>query len=118
MTIDEPVRNDELLDATLAHIEAHPEDWNQDDWRTCFAGHAATLAGGQWLASAESYEPERVYLIPEDDDVDTHRNRVHVSRRARRVLGLTVGQAEQLFLAARTSGTLCRMIDEIRTGAL
>jgi hypothetical protein len=43
--------NVELLRATLAHIEAHPETWNQQMWSNecgtafCFAGHAVVLSG-------------------------------------------------------------------------
>lgn len=49
-----------LLRQMLAHIEAHPETWDQATWRNpdaecgtacCFAGWAVTLAGGQFEAS-------------------------------------------------------------------
>lgn len=42
--------NGKLLLETLAYIETHPEEWNQEQWRCqtgmCFAGHAALTAGG------------------------------------------------------------------------
>lgn len=41
-----------LLKTTLAYIEAHPEEWDQSEWRcgtgACFAGHAAILHGAKW----------------------------------------------------------------------
>lgn len=45
-----------LLDAAIAQIEAHPEEWHQDTWRCetgmCVAGWMVTLAGDEWAYPA------------------------------------------------------------------
>lgn len=42
-----------LLDAAIAHIEANPQTWEQDDFRCgsgmCVGGWICELAGGAWL---------------------------------------------------------------------
>lgn len=90
-----------LLKQTLAYIEAHPEEWNQEVYHcrsaACFAGHAATLDGGEWMhANGE-------YLFARNDD-PAYYTRMHeggravwVFDRARRILGLTLDQALDLF---------------------
>jgi hypothetical protein len=44
--------NTELAYRVLDHITAHPETWNQEEWRCrsgqCFAGWAALMSGWQW----------------------------------------------------------------------
>jgi hypothetical protein len=40
--------NIDRYNAVLAHIEQHPEEWNQSEWRgtaCCIAGHAARMFG-------------------------------------------------------------------------
>lgn len=72
-----PIQADRLR-AVLAHIEAHPETWCQQEWHCgtthCFAGHAQIMAGCE----------------PSD----------YTARRdARRWLGLTDLEASTLFRA-------------------
>ena len=51
--------NLELVERALKQIEAFPEEWDQNDWRTqnrcgtayCFAGHVAMLAGASWASA-------------------------------------------------------------------
>lgn len=107
-----------LLKETLAEIELNPESWDQDDWRTCFAGHAVTLAGGRWH--------DEMYLLPEADDPDEDIDRgcscsackprppaVHVWHRARRILGLDYDEAWALFRESNTLEDLPQIIGEI-----
>ncbi len=35
----------ELMDRALDYIGAHPDEWDQENWRTCLAGHMARLSG-------------------------------------------------------------------------
>lgn len=109
--------NAPLLRKTLEHIEHHPEEWKQDRWRCgsgmCFAGHAATIAGGRFLADTD-------LLVAEDDDppedvgqfCNGHRC-VAVGDRAERVLGLTFDDRDRLFDSANTLDDLRCIVGEL-----
>lgn len=98
--------NADLLKRTLAHIEAHPGDWEQANWRCssgmCFAGLAVDLDGGVWVSGPESYGRDMV-VADAGDLLDHVHYDVHASptvtaeTRARRILGLTQDQADTLF---------------------
>ena len=108
-----PALNVDLLDRTLAYIEAHPDEHDQGTWRCgtamCFAGHAAVLDGGVWAG------PEHDELVAmREDPAEVRRlssigEVVHVEDRARRVLGLTGEEAYALFYRAAT-------LDDVRAG--
>lgn len=112
-----------LLRQTLAHIEANPDEWNQRHWRCgtgmCFAGWAATLAGGQWYEDDQSVHRDE--LIAEDGDTGEYDHggviTVHVDDRARRILGLDEGQAERLFDAVNNLHDLRRIVGELTEDA-
>src|SRR4051812_40565249 len=83
------IRNKELLQRTIDYIEAHPEEWDQTEWRCgtsmCFAGHAAILAGCEWRDETGSF-----VLLPDMEDRQYHDgNQAHVDDAARFMLGLT-----------------------------
>lgn len=103
-----------LLRRTLDHIRAHPEEWRQGYWRCgttmCFAGHAAFLAGGEWF---HPEDPMCSYMVAQPGEVTYLRGAVRVEDRARRVLGLTEGQADELFAGINTLGEIETLIDEI-----
>lgn len=89
-----------LLNQTLAHIEAHPEEWKQASWHcgttACFAGHAAILDGGEWEDAHSDM------LLARDDDprefvYDGNPAVIDIEDRARWILGLTNDQAAELF---------------------
>jgi hypothetical protein len=119
MTINAP-----LLRQTLAHIEAHPETWEQAVYRCstgmCFAGWACALAGGKWVSDAT--DPAAEYLVPEPADhegdistflrVDGTRG-VRAERRAARLLGLTDEQADDLFSAGNNILDLREYVSEL-----
>jgi len=116
--------NVELLKKTLAHIEAHPEQWNQRDWRDvdhdlrcgtacCFAGWAALLNGSTWDVPDSEIENYDWDHDPNGDklaDVDGGRA---VSRVATRALGLTWTQADQLFAGGNDIEDLRAIVAEL-----
>lgn len=78
--------NTDLLQRTLEHIEAHPEEWDQTVWAcetsACFAGHAVWLSG----------------LATVDDEVTVADGSAkHVGAAAEELLGLTPLQSAELF---------------------
>lgn len=111
--------NVDLLLRTLRRIEANPEEHDQNTWRCgtrmCFAGHAATAEGGIWFKNSQ-------YLFARNSDplndvvsvVGTNGDRVQAIRaqdRARRMLGLSSGQADLLFLT-------CENAEELRIAVM
>jgi hypothetical protein len=104
-----PVPNVPLLRKIREHIEAHPEEWDQGDWRSntacgtayCFAGRAAHLDGAEWLSADEP-----ACLVPDSGDLPDDLyytcgtgKYMPVPARARRILGLTQDEARSLFNA-------------------
>lgn len=84
-------KNIELMKKVLKQIEDHPETWEQRSWRCetglCFAGWTAELSGAKWDDPKDPLDP---YVVVGDDVV-------HVSSYARKALGLTGDEAEELF---------------------
>lgn len=116
-----PTPNVPLLRKTLEHIEHHPKEWNQAEWRCgsgmCFAGWACTFDGGQWAFDAANPGVQGVQdlLIAEPEDAAfawtvADRSVVHTEERAIRVLGLTDDQADALFAGSNTLDDLRRMV--------
>lgn len=106
-----PSPNVEAFVATLAYIEAHPEEHNQDSWvcetTMCFAGHAAITVGGlqqvgpsTWVRGLNGRE-------------------CHVADAACEVLGLSTGRrnddqpASRLFYGAESLDDLYRISADI-----
>lgn len=86
-----------LLRQTLEYIKAHPQEWDQEFYRCetgmCFAGWAATLAGGVWAGPGDT----EMVAEPDDPADRTFDGRIHVADRAERLLGLNAEQVEDLF---------------------
>lgn len=87
------VPNVPLMTATLTHIETHPEEWDQGDWRSrcgtacCFAGRAVLLHGGQFAVRASGrVSPIRV-VPPGADPADESQWRC-VAEYAAEILGI------------------------------
>lgn len=106
--------NTDLLHRTLAAIEANPDDWNQGDWRKCFAGKAAELAGGQWVDATGN----ELVLEREDPDWCRDLGETFSGTRAYRVLGLRDADegTRGLFVSTNTLDDLRRIVGEL-TGA-
>lgn len=115
MTINTP-----LLRRTMEQIETHPETWDQANYRCdtgmCFAGWACELSGGTWSTGPDG--PLSDYLIAEPDDGEDMFGRwdmrlVTAHNRARRLLGLDGGQADELFDQDNDLDDLRRMVAEL-----
>ena len=107
-----PTPNVGLLSRVIAHIEANPEEWQQEDWRCetgmCVAGWAVQIDGGRWFHPSpdgtvldallharpgeETAEWAECYGVT--DAVVT------AADRAQAVLGLTDAEADSLFCAS------------------
>ncbi len=111
-----------LLRQTMAHIEAHPEEWYQGSWRCdtgmCFAGHAAIIDGAAWACKAEDgfdldeladIDPEAFEAVCPPDTAGT----MNVAVYAQQALGLELGEAARLFRMGNTLGDLLRIVDEL-----
>jgi len=126
----EPLPNVPLLRKVREHIEAHPEEWRQNDWRTvrdcgtayCFAGWACQIDGGEWILDSSWIDGgewvldsswidgglDSSWLEPRPDDppgcIDAPCgiDGIRAGARARRILGLTADEADELFCAHNT----------------
>ena len=120
--------NADLLRRTLAHIQTHPDQWNQRTFREgdtgCFAFHAARLAGAE-LAQPEpevtvdgsvypNHAPEvalnaaaRELGFTEDDE-----GRLDIEEFATRALELTSGEDLELFYANNSLEDLADFVEE------
>jgi hypothetical protein len=97
------MKNYPLLRKTMEHIEAHPEEHDQDYWGLmtacgtvmCFAGHAAVFDGATpiWAQTPSDRYPEM-------DAVRGVDGPVRVEQYAGRALGLTEKEADDLFWGA------------------
>jgi len=124
--MNDPVPNLPLLRKVLDHIDAHPQEWNQDLWGVnfplydqwaskeytrcgtafCIAGHAVTMAGA---------EP-----VWEDDGtmnfVYYEGQRVFVSDLARQLLSLNYGEVT-LFDSGNSREVIQEIAEEIAARA-
>lgn len=132
--------NVDLLNRTLAHIEEHPEQWNQEYWAVrgvdgcgtayCFAGHAAVLSGVP-LWWHDDWEDG---YSSEDDDCDDWRpvrqvaDNISVAPQsefyncsikyaATHLLGLSSAAAARLFHGDNTLDDLRRIVAELTADA-
>lgn len=99
--------NVDLLQQTLLHIEEHPEEWYQNEWRcgatACFAGHAALLDGARWV------DPR----LHASYYVCYHGEEQHVELAATEALGLSFWQAETLFEETNTLDDLREIVADL-----
>lgn len=118
-----------LLDAVIAHIEAEPQAWKQETYRCktgmCVAGHAAQMAGGEWLVpelgDGDGIISDALLAEPGDDDdcvyVWNGTRVIDSDRRAMRVLELTEEQADALFEGGNSLSDIRRARDRIAGAA-
>lgn len=116
--------NVELLDRVMAHIEAHPETWDQKTFRCesgmCVAGWAAQLGGGLWLTGPEDNFCHHLVAEEGDPDGDIREWRgtrsVPVWSRAARLLGLDDHEADRLFGPGNTIDDLREIVAGLKAG--
>jgi hypothetical protein len=112
--------NTELLQRTLAQIEAHPEAWNQEAWASktdcgtayCFAGHAVALTYPDAVPMFEGASTTGFVSIPQHPE----RTLWYVPDLAGEVLGLTHGPASILFDCVNTLDDLRAMVADLVAG--
>lgn len=108
-----------LLRQTLAHIEAHPEQWNQEMWANecgtafCFAGHAVLQAGCHILASRETVEWSTIPSEIATAAFPLRGSAPSIRAVAMRLLGLDDGQALTLFCGDNSLDDLERIVDDL-----
>lgn len=128
MNTDTGLRGLALLDAAIAQIEQHPETWRQSALRCetgmCVAGHGADLAGGRWATGRS--DDFAGYLLPEEDDPPgdvwdypfLDGPLVAAWNRAKRLMGLTDDQADDLFAIGNTLADIRLIRDELAARGL
>jgi len=118
MLIVDPKPDVDLLHRVLAHIEANPETWRQDAYRTyesddvdapvtayCFAGRTAVMTGAQTPAI------RRLWYLAPDGTLDEDSG-CHVSNWAQEKLGLTWDESNKLFSWENTLKRLRTLVAE------
>lgn len=115
----------ELLQRTMAHIEAHPEQHNQYEWvatdpdcgtAACFAGWAAILKFGESVIHDDGLPH---FKLPAPYDRDASGVPRAMSEQAAALLGLTLDQAHTLFDAGNSREALRLMVNDlVETGDL
>lgn len=114
-----PNRNTELLEATMQHINDHPETHQQFWWFNqhecgtggCFAGWTWMIAGNQPMQSLVRHEDRTLRITDEVDD-DITRLRAETTQ----MLGLTEKEADILFDANNTIPALQLMVKDLVNG--
>lgn len=108
--------NVELLQKTLAHIEAHPKLWDQTWWRTervgcgtayCFAGWAAMLSGAAFVR-LEDRTLSNEFVIPAGGG-----DSIWIQTYAGQALGISSDKAMDLFNGDNTLADLRRIVGEL-----
>lgn len=113
----------ERLDAALAHIDAHPEEWFQRNWALrestetlcgtsyCLAGWIVVLAGG---------EPDWYRIGDEDDrywdeaaSATLNGERHTISRHARELLGMDYAESSALWDGNNDRARLTELRDRL-----
>jgi hypothetical protein len=121
-----PTPNVALLDEVLAYITANPSVWDQRMWRcgttACFAGHAALRTGATWAHPEDKNETD---LLATAEDIaagisfrEGERDLVDVEECAKRALGISWREADELFSGGNTLGDLYDRVREIKARAL
>lgn len=107
--------NAELAYRVLDHIDAHPEQWFQNDWAHknecgtsyCFAGWAVLLAGREliWDGLSETYDEAAWVVDQRKDD-----GKQWIGDAAREVLG--IDDSYDLFRGLNSRKDLGRLVEE------
>lgn len=110
-----PVRNTELLERVMRHIDDHPEQHDQQVWingcgtAACFAGWAALLSGREHVTETNSKSVYHWFISPAGWR-DTPRMAATIA------LGLTDDEADDLFHACNSRDVLRLMVKDLVNG--
>jgi hypothetical protein len=102
--------NFQLLDTVMTHIEEHPDEHVQENWRCetgmCFAGWAVALSGRyEWVSD----DPRSVdYEVVREKATGYTTSAMHA---AEDLLGLRPSQGYALFHAGNSRDRLRQLID-------
>ena len=111
--VNEPIPNMDLLDEVIDRIEGDIDGWDQGSWgdvvddgdaeycgtTACFAGHAVQAAGLMRLKTTQKDFDGEPYWAVEWIDMNTGKRTTpeHVPEKARKALGLTYEEADDIF---------------------
>lgn len=105
--------NLDLLDAVVAHIEAHPEQHDQTTWfcgtTACIAGRTALMSGWKPYSFKPGHTSHSVVF--KDDEVR------HVEDVARDLLRIDQDTVDDLFNPDNTLGDILRIQRELHEAA-
>lgn len=116
--------NTTLLKSAFHHVAAHPEAWDQGDWRRCLAAHVVTAQGGQWVTDDHT-EEAHLAVVATADEREVCQERalrlpggvvvegVWVWERACRLLGITDRQGKALFSPSNSLDDLRQAIHDL-----
>lgn len=100
--------NAEGLTTVLAHVREHQDEWRQDEWSNCFAGHTVRL-----LAGATEIPGCCVACGPQGLTVQGEKvYGYQIGTKARELLGLTLLQADRLFSGCNSLERLAELVEE------
>lgn len=112
--------NVERLDNAMAHIVAHPEEWNQGYWAArvgpscntayCLGGTVAAQAGAAMEWDTSRFGDAAHYCI------DPEGNRQKIDAYAQQLLELSNGDADILFDGINSLENLQRMVELLKLG--
>lgn len=91
---------------TLDHIRAHPEEWNQEHWGYCFAGHVCRQAGLEVISNGPV---DRSFSSAY---VETDGIKVRTDEVALGLLGVSECAGRELFFASNSIERLTRVVAE------
>lgn len=107
-----PVRNVELLERVMQHIQDHPEQHNQREWIENDCGTAACFAG--W--AVQFSDMQAVQTLTYGVFRDAAGGLYSTGEAAERVLGLTFEEALALFDARNGRHELALMVKDLVNG--
>ncbi|GAA3144275.1 hypothetical protein GCM10010466_39240 [Planomonospora alba] len=76
------LRGEPLARAALSWLREHPDGWDQDTWKTCFAGTILAMLGGRLLNFSGTV------IVTDDDGREEHR---YIEEHVNQALGLERG---------------------------
>lgn len=101
-------KNIALLTDTMDYIEAHPDEWDQHNYRSCFAAHAAQLSGARFIITDLTDYTDGDFWRVVSPVTDTT---MPVWEFATSMLGLTPGESTALFAGDNDIEMLRTIVD-------